>query len=1217
MNREQAKKLIEKTFESSFDKAKFIVFIKNLLNHIEKSPFIYRGNIIPDAFEQYINTLERIGKYNDGENKIDLLIVKLKRTTSLERARTMQRNFIAWYLKGSRGGIYKNAALVAFVSPDKEDWRFSLVKVDYVFDKSGKVIEEKSPACRRSFLVGKNEKSHTAQSRLVPILEDDGHNPTLKQLEEAFNIEPVTKEFFDKYRALLIRTVDELDKIVGKDENVRNEFNKKNINTVDFAKKLLGQIVFLYFLQKKGWFGVERDAEWGSGPKDFLRGLFKKKYGNYENFFNGILEPLFYEALARERDDDFYSRFNCKIPFLNGGLFDPMGDYNWVHTDIPLPNELFSNNRRTPEGDIGDGILDVFDRFNFTVKEDEPLEKEVAIDPELLGKLYEKFNAIRADNFYEYKKALASSKRNLEKQFNKKFGVYYTPREIVHYMCQQGLINYLSGELEGNVSKDDIEKLIKYGEQFTENEATALIKEQRIKEGKQKTSDYKLKLPESIRKNAKLIDDKLKEVKVCDPAVGSGAFLVGMMHEVVKTRNVLSVFINESGRTNYNFKQECIENSLYGVDIDSGAVEIAKLRLWLSLIVDEEDIRNIKPLPNLDYKIMQGNSLISEFMGLNLDEEKQSTPMFEDEIDHLIKQFQKKKTDLLNEFDRTKKKQLKQEIESLIINIFEEKLRKQKSQYFSQLKSIEKQASRFPNQEEQNKYLKEGKEKIYKETGFNLTQVEKQLKEYTSGRKTRPFFPWRLYFAEVFAGENPGFDIVIANPPYIKEYINRKAFDGLRESPYYKGKMDIWYLFACKGIDLLKRGTGILAFIAQNNWVTSYGASIMRNKVIRDTQIIQMIDFGSYMIFESSDIQTTIMIFRVNSSNDNYKFDYRRLEGTDLNFNDVLGLLNDNKNSKTIYFQPTIQRNKFIDKPLTFNNPVIDLILDKISEQSNFKLAESEIAQGIVPNPDKVNKINIKKIPSEKIKKYNIKVGDGVFIIDQNHFKDLNESEKEYLKPIYEPSQLDRFYISQSTEAYIIYFTKKNFNKKECPNLIKHLEKYKEIMEERRENKQGKIDFYHLHWPRHEEFFTKGAKILSVRKCEKPTFAYTEKNAYVMMAINVIKSNRINLKYLTALLNSELIAFWLKHKGKMQGNNYQIDKEPLLALPLKSIPDNDQNSFITLVDKILAITKDDDYLQNETKQKKVKEYERQIDKMVYKLYGLTQEEIKIVEKQIN
>ena len=333
-----------------------------------------------------------------------------------------------------------------------------------------------------------------------------------------------------------------------------------------------------------------------------------------------------------------------------------------MHTDILLPDELFSNNVKTKE-DIGTGILDIFDRYNFTVKEDEPLEKEVAIDPELLGKAYEKFNAIRPDNFEEYKKALKSGNKGEESKFNKQYGVYYTPREIVHYMCQQSLINYLYEALNnapviyeklgkeqtaifkdmGNkpqmdltiehrahpvISKEDIEILIHYGEMVRENEA-------RVETKGKETRTYSYKLPETIRKNANLIDQKLSDIAVCDPAVGSGAFPVGMMSEIVKARNVLSTFLspsfnpsnegdasfNESplplrerdrvrgkDRTIYDFKRHCIEKSLYGVDIDSGAVEIAKLRLWLSLVVDEDDIKNIKPLPNLDYKIVCGNS---------------------------------------------------------------------------------------------------------------------------------------------------------------------------------------------------------------------------------------------------------------------------------------------------------------------------------------------------------------------------------------------------------------------------------------------------------------------------------------------------------------------------------------------------------------------------------------------------------------------------------
>jgi len=626
VDRQAAINLISDTFNCPFDKSRFLNFVRNLFNNIDESKaFEYHGSYIPDSFKEHIKQYKRLGKYTDPEgSELDVLIIHLKRESSLERARTMQRNFIAWYLK-NRGE--KDAALVAYYADSAEDWRFSLVKMDYRTDTSGekiKVKQELTPARRFSFLVGKNESSHTAQSRLAPILQNDG-NPTFKNLEDAFSIETVTKEFFERYRTLFNDIKDALDEIVEKGIKIKQDFKDKDIDTVDFAKKLLGQIVFLYFLQKKGWFGVKRGEEWSSGSKHFLRELFEKKHSDYKNFFNNILEPLFYEALRQDRsyDKDYYSRFDCRIPFLNGGLFDPINDYDWVDTDIELPGELFSNKIKTKEGDTGTGILDVFDRYNFTVKEDEPLEKEVAIDPEMLGKVFENLLAVKD---------------------RKSKGTYYTPREIVHYMCQQSLINYLDTELNkdaavyqkigdiqtnafGNkvkagqldltaehklgekIAKEDIEILIKYGEQVGENEITAIKKQRDISEGKQKGTGTKSKLPQLVIDNALAIDNALKNIRICDPAVGSGAFPVGMMNEIVRTRNALTPYLSAS-RTIYEFKRHAIQNCLYGVDIDPGAVEIAKLRLWLSLIVDEENIERIKPLPNLDYKIVCGNSLL-------------------------------------------------------------------------------------------------------------------------------------------------------------------------------------------------------------------------------------------------------------------------------------------------------------------------------------------------------------------------------------------------------------------------------------------------------------------------------------------------------------------------------------------------------------------------------------------------------------------------------
>ncbi len=277
MNREQAKSLIIDTFENPFDKDKFVKFITNLLKSYDREKALPQRYGIQGLTEKYLNFIkswERIGVYENDGKRIDILIVELKKDISLYRARSTQRNFVADYLQGKLGTkSEKDAALVAFVSPDSEDWRFSLVKMDYRFEEtpSGKikVKEEFTPAKRWSFLVGKNEKSHTAQSRFLPILEDDNWKPSLEDLETAFNVEVVTKEFFQKYRDLFIRTKLELDRIVKQNPNVGDEFRRKNISTVDFAKKLLGQIVFLYFLQKKGWFGVKK-----GNPGEQDRGIF-------------------------------------------------------------------------------------------------------------------------------------------------------------------------------------------------------------------------------------------------------------------------------------------------------------------------------------------------------------------------------------------------------------------------------------------------------------------------------------------------------------------------------------------------------------------------------------------------------------------------------------------------------------------------------------------------------------------------------------------------------------------------------------------------------------------------------------------------------------------------------------------------------------------------------------------------------------------------------
>ena len=864
MNREQAKRLIIEVFENPFDKKNFIHFLRNLLKSLEEKPFVYQGNYIPDAFEQYISSLERIGKYTYNDKEIDLLIVSLKREISLERARTMQRNFIAWYLKGSRGGKLKDAALVAFVSPDLDDWRFSLVKMDYRFEETPtgriKVKEEFTPARRWSFLVGRNEKSHTAQSRFLPILEDDEWKPTLEDLEKAFDVEVVTKEFFEKYRDLFIRTKIELDKIIKNNPQMVKEFQDKNINTVDFAKKLLGQIVFLYFLQKKGWFGVERRKSWGTGPKDFIRRLFNKEFGNYNNFYNDILKPLFYEALRTDRstDDHYYSRFNCKIPFLNGGLFDPINNFDWVNVDILLPNELFSNKNRTKEGDIGDGILDVFDRYNFTVNEEEPLEKEVALDPELLGKIYEKLNAIRPDNFDEYVKVLKSGKRGEETKFNKEYGVYYTPREIVHYMCQESLINYLETQLQGKVKIEDIEEFVKYADLILENERAVINK------GKERKT-YRHKMPESIIQDAEFIDKHLADIKVCDPAVGSGAFPIGMMHEIVKLRQLLFVYLNKPINT-YHLKRHCIEDSLYGVDIDPGAVEICKLRFWLSMIVDEEVFHNIKPLPNLDYKVICGDSLLGfpENWGSSIEKE------IEDLMDRYFAETHPKT-----------KLELKQQIDEKI------KWRLEKS--------------------EQN-------------FGYRVN------------------FDFKLFFPKVFR-EKGGFDIVVANPPYVStKGVDEKLKPILKK--YYGFADDLYNHFFFKGLEILKNN-GILSYISSKTYWTIQTKKNLRELLLKNT-ILTLFDTANP--FESAMVDTSVIIVKKSPPDATHQLIF--LDGKkSITQPDKYTIQQDNYNNapNKVIFIPTDFNKKIYQKFGKRVNELLNQWWEKISTSKNIEKNKNEL----------------------------------------------------------------------------------------------------------------------------------------------------------------------------------------------------------------------------------------------------------------------------------
>ena len=306
---------------------------------------------------------------------------------------------------------------------------------------------------------------------------------------------------------------------------------------------------------------------------------------------------------------------------------------------------------------------------------------------------------------------------------------------------------------------------------------------------------------------------------------------------------------------------------------------------------------------------------------------------------------------------------------------------------------------------------------------------------------------------------------------------------------------------------------------------------------------------------------------------------------------------------------------------MTFSNSDTEELLEKIAAKRNFELdGKLEVAQGIVPNPDVVSARSLELIPLKKRQQEGIVAGQGVFVIENGYFQNPTAQEKRFLKPLYEPVDIDRYAIAEQPTKRIIYSTRANTEQTPLPiRLMRHLERYREIMEERRENQTGRLEFFQLHWPRDERFFERGEKILAVRKCDVPIFTYTNEDAYVMMAFNVIKTDRANLLYLTGLLNSRLVRFWLRHRGKMQGQNFQVDKEPLLAIPLCIPSKAEQEKLAKSVQRIIDCKKQMPNAKTDAEKEQllrlINQFENQIqDTIEMTVYELNEEDRKLLEQ---
>lgn len=1152
------KNLIRQTLERDFDLPQYTDFVKNLFNEIQIQPQEIK---VPDSSKEFIKKITFLSDFSDTQKRtIDVYAVELAGGTKVERARSFQRNLISKLLKDNT----KDAGLVAFYSKENPDWRLSFIKLDYKLTDKGVKVEVGTPPKRYSFLVGEAEPSHTAQKQLLPILEDHKHNPLLSDIEEAFSVERVTKEFYERYRKLF----EDLSKDLNKNKAFQIIAGKENIDIDNFAKKLLGQIVFLYFLQKKGWLGVPQDKTWGQGDKFFLRTLFNKAKVGKKDFYDHYLEPLFYDTLNNPRRDEVdpaYSRyFDCKIPFLNGGLFEP--DYDWKNTIVYLGNEIFEE------------IIDTFDLYNFTVKEDEPLEKEVAVDPEMLGKVFENL---------------------LPENMRKGQGAYYTPREIVHYMCQESLINHLSTETK--IDAERIRKLVAFKDEDLVNGNGSRKKALGFSDDE-----------------AQSLDRALANIKVCDPACGSGAFLVGMLNEIVSARRILEP------RSEYKLKKETIQECIYGVDIDPGAVDIAKLRLWLSLVVDFE-LRDIEPLPNLDYKIMCGNSLLEELIVgdesiklfderlLNLKELK-SNPLQDARQGELKKQLQEKQKELrdlynANKLSMAKKKELDGQILAISKELnpktkkvkteayhpvffadqadeYFKRLRELHKQFFTEYDPIKKKERRKQIEEIELEFIRSSiKEKVdefdskiknlnMQDSGDRKKQAElmKKKLEYSAipeqirNSKARPYFLWKLNFFEVFQ-EKGGFDVVIANPPYVRADSSdfKDQRDAIMQSGRYETLYEKWDLFVPfieHGLKLLSN-LGNLSYITSNSLLTSKFAFRLL-EYIQHNYAVQFIDYfgDETKVFEAGVVPV------------------------------VFGV------SKQAVFpsvRKTIHHGKFND---VVQYEIIPLIDFKSLGKDAFRLSSN----------------------SFKLKIKTILLGDICYLSyglrpnsDERYWQgeftrnDLISEKKDATHPMpyVEGKNISHYRINKV--LYLEWGTDrvpKKLVRPTFPDLYNRPKILCGIMT------GGTFDDANIICNHSIVVMVRFAELQSINN-KSISGSLRKFNSIPRPELEAI-SIGFDLKYILAILNSKFANRLLNSIRRHRLENY-FYPDDFRKLPIADISVKHQKPFVEIVGKILTIIKSADYLENPAKQAKVKEYERQIDQMVYDLYGLTKKEIEIVE----
>ena len=969
-------------------------------------------------------------------------------------------------------------ALMAFhyENPAGRSWRLS-----YLEKQQSNVAS--TSAKRYTYLCGADYPCRTIAERFALLASQE---KTAKNIETAFSVEALSDEFFSGYKAIYKDFCDYLTEHRNDSSLFGEEFATCDDKFIrDYVKKLMGRITFLHFLQRKGWLGQPRDKEgWGKGNLNFMHDLFAKASSEQqENFLDEILEPIFFDCLNDPREGDFFdTRVSgirlVKIPYLNGGLFE--------RDEIDKPQSKFP-------AAMFKHLFDFFGQYNFTIDENDPLDTEVGVDPEMLGKIFE----------------------NLLED-NKDKGAFYTPKEIVNYMCREALIAYLVSEArrKSEVNKqrqDNFEAAIRA---FVEDPELTV----------QRMRRYGNKQIEDLR-------DSLMDVKICDPAIGSGAFPMGLLNLLVACRTALNDALGE-GVPRALLKKDIIRNNIYGVDIEKGAIDIARLRFWLSIVVDLE---NPEPLPNFDYKFMQGNSLLEQFAGVDLSDmfATSATTGNAAGVQFIA-------------FDEVSTSQ----------TILLERLR----HYFEMKEDEDKHVVRAD--------VNTAVADLIRAKVNEAPEIIAQLCSLDVAANDQ-FFLWHTWFSEVFnRPEKHGFDIVIGNPPYISAptQVANEALAEQRkrivESKQYISlyqKWDLYIPFMELGIRHLCNEQGMMTMIVPYPLSNQTYAEKLRKMFTHDYCLYQVVDLNGTKIFDNATVSNCIPFVRKGIQIDNI----------------AIAHINEQKQISCSFEQPLSQLRQD-EKSEVWN---LTQEVRNTNRHSGMSVLGDfcYISVGMVINADeRTAKGEFKKEELISLTKDNIHC-------------------REYI----EAKDIERYRVKRV--RFLEYDTPRVPDKLRRPTFRELYDREKLVI-----NCLGglnaALDLNHNYLHNHSIYCAVlwkdfiGVKNKSIDGSIKK---FSSRSRAEMENI----SKEVDLRFLLGILNSQYAKVLLDNN---RGGDYHIYPEHVRNIPIPSATPAQQKPIVDLVDEILAKKQSNPVADTSVE-------EKAIDNLVYDLYGLTDEERRLVE----